>query len=634
MSAAKRAAVTIGINYDRFPAEVDRGVQTRAGLNRLQFAEADAQDLAKELESAGYDVVRLTGPAATRRAIIDAILRQRQAVGADGLLLVHFSGHGDVDTDGNAYLLPADADPQNLLATAIPLDDLAQRYLGRLEAAVTLLDCCHSGYAVGMRGGEANERGEPQSFLNQARAIFQQVRGRIVLAACGGDQLAREFADLRHGAFTYYALEHLRTNPDAVDVELLYREIDQGLEGRGLPPPVRGGATVGRIVLRDPLPERLPGPVSPFAPYPNQDRRVQLRQALLALSADQLDEVLFRLGTSYDRLQGSDHGARLRNLIRGLDQAGQLDLLDQALGDVQAAEQVAREQAEREAAERAQEGRLEREKAQQAAAEQAAREQAEREAAERAEQARQERAGEEPVAAGQTAHKQDRREAKVGAEKERRERERQEQLQREALQGNLAQHGLEQITQVSSSTQSGGTRRATSINLWAIHLRQVAYIAISNVVYVVPTLFGTVGAELGSGILLFTAVAFGPSVGFISGCLGSFIVYVLVIKNPNSADLGGLFVWILGNGIVGLIAGLSVFYARRLDNPRAIATAVGFALLGTLVGFAVFAATLITSYKVVPAELFEMLLTRALSAIILIPILSVARETIRARIGQ
>jgi hypothetical protein len=61
---------------------------------------------------------------------------------------------------------------------------------------------------------------------------------------------------------------------------------------------------------------------------------------------------------------------------------------------------------------------------------------------------------------------------------------------------------------------------------------------------------------------------------------------------------------------------------------------VGFALLGTLVGFAVFAATLITSYKVVPAELFEMLLTRALSAIILIPILSVAWKTIRARIGQ
>jgi uncharacterized membrane protein len=154
------------------------------------------------------------------------------------------------------------------------------------------------------------------------------------------------------------------------------------------------------------------------------------------------------------------------------------------------------------------------------------------------------------------------------------------------------------------------------------------------VVYVILTLFGTVGAALGSGILVFSGAAFGPSAGFISGCLGSFIVYVLIIKNTNSADLAGVFVWILGNGIVGLIAGLSVFYARRLDNPRAIATAVGFALLGTLVGFAVFAPTLITSYNAAPADLFKDLLTRALSAIILIPILSVAWETIRARIGQ
>jgi hypothetical protein len=425
MSSPHRAAVTIGINYDRFPPDVDRLVQTRAGLNRLQFAEADAEDLAQELESAGYAVVLLTGAAATRRAIIDAITRQRQAVAPDGLLLIHFSGHGDVDADGNAYLLPADADPRHLLATAIPLDDLAQRYLGRLEAAVTLLDCCHSGYAVGMRGGEGaarDERGEARTFLNQARATFQQVRGRIVLAACGGDQLARELADLRHGAFTYYMLEHLRTNPDAVDVELLYRDIDQGLAGRGLPPPVRGGATLGRIILRDPRPERLPGPVSPFVPDPNQDQRVQLRQALLTLSADQLDEILFRLSLTYERLPGSDHSARLRNLIRSLDQAGQLATLAQALDDMRAAAQAAREQAEREAA-RIEQERLDHERQE--------REQAERV---RAEAAREEA---RPPATRWAALKR--------LVPERQERDRQEQRRRAPAHGAAEQHAGPQV---------------------------------------------------------------------------------------------------------------------------------------------------------------------------------------------
>src|SRR6187551_698308 len=186
-----RTAVVIGINYDHFPSGTSDEVKTRAGLNALRYAEADAREMGTVLQQAGYNVALLAGAAATRRAIIETIRKQRQSIGADGLLVVHFAGHGDVDADNVAYLLPADVDPNELAATAIPLDDLAGRYFGQSGSAVTMIDCCHSGYAVGLRSlGEDEARGRARAFLSRASSSFENVRGRIVLAACAGDQLA------------------------------------------------------------------------------------------------------------------------------------------------------------------------------------------------------------------------------------------------------------------------------------------------------------------------------------------------------------------------------------------------------------------------------------------------------------
>src|SRR5690348_11159301 len=102
----ERAALVIGINYNTFPLRVPLRVIERAGINPLRYAEADARDLATILQEAGYNVVSLLGPAATRRAIIEALRKQRRVAEPDGLLVVYFSGHGDLDCDEVAYLLP------------------------------------------------------------------------------------------------------------------------------------------------------------------------------------------------------------------------------------------------------------------------------------------------------------------------------------------------------------------------------------------------------------------------------------------------------------------------------------------------------------------------------------------------
>src|SRR4051794_37294383 len=91
----QRTAVVVGINYDKFPKGINAQQRQRAGLQPLHYAEADATEMAATLEQAGYKVVALTGAAATRVAILAALEEQRSAAGPDGVLLFHFSGHGD-----------------------------------------------------------------------------------------------------------------------------------------------------------------------------------------------------------------------------------------------------------------------------------------------------------------------------------------------------------------------------------------------------------------------------------------------------------------------------------------------------------------------------------------------------------
>src|SRR5690242_11967592 len=153
MPMSQNTAVVVGINYDKFPRSIN-AKQQRTRLQALHYAEADATEMAEALRQAGYNVREVIGPAATRAAILDAITTQRTAAGRDGLLLFHFSGHGDAEDD-TAYLLPVDADPARLNINGISYHELLETALSpkKIERAVALIDCCHSGHAAGMRGG-------------------------------------------------------------------------------------------------------------------------------------------------------------------------------------------------------------------------------------------------------------------------------------------------------------------------------------------------------------------------------------------------------------------------------------------------------------------------------------------------
>ncbi len=334
---AGRAAVVIGINYE---TQIE-GSGSRAGLTRLRYAEADARDVAAELTAAGYDVRLLLGAQATQRAIINAIVQQRRVAGADGLLVLHYSGHGDVDPDDEqmAYLLPVDTNPDELLASAIPLNVLAHNYLGAVGAALTLLDCCHSGWALGWKG--AGDRGEP--FRRQALATFNAATGRVVLTACPGEELARELRELGHGVFTHHLLEHWRERDAEVTAESLFAEIDQGLERRGLPRPVMGGTHRGRLTLREAraVAPTSPPPASVGLSTAEMERREQLYLAISQLSAEGWATVLDALGENPAALPGKNPLAQARTLVPKLANEGWLSVLMANVERQGAAEQAA-----------------------------------------------------------------------------------------------------------------------------------------------------------------------------------------------------------------------------------------------------------------------------------------------------
>jgi Caspase domain/Effector-associated domain 7 len=329
----ERFAVVIGINYAQVAPTLSSEAAARAGMNALRFAEADAQEIALLLQNAGYSVESLLGAEATRLAIINTIERQSHAARNPGdVLLVYFAGHGDIDPYGRptAYLLPADADPEAVGGTAIRLDEFVNYHLYTAHTVLTLFDCCHSGYAVGSRG-KAYLAGLGEKFGKQVRSTFSNVHGRIVLAACAGDQQARELLSLRHGAFTYYAIEHWKTSDEVTDLSL-YQHIVKALLRDGFPSPVRGGVQEGYMVLREAQSKEYQ-PNSISTQLTPQDRRDIYLRLKSILTSDQFQEFCFFLAVDYDKLSGENFSGKIRSFIQELERSGRIDDLRQLLGE-------------------------------------------------------------------------------------------------------------------------------------------------------------------------------------------------------------------------------------------------------------------------------------------------------------
>jgi uncharacterized caspase-like protein len=235
------------IVHDAYAVVIGVGRYEHPTIPTLKYTVADAEAIYRVLLDAGgfkKEHVQLLTDRSERKPTLRNIKHAlgtflaRSAQKAD-TVVVYFAGHGapevdqrGVERDGLAkYLIPSDADPDDLFSTALPMDDL-QTIFGRIEAerVVMFLDACYSGEAGGrtFTSRRTRARGVDDLFLER----LTRSRGRAIVTASRTNEVSIELPELGHGIFTYYLAEGLRGAGDLnrdgiVTLQELYEYVEQ-----------------------------------------------------------------------------------------------------------------------------------------------------------------------------------------------------------------------------------------------------------------------------------------------------------------------------------------------------------------------------------------------------------------------
>ncbi|RPI08782.1 MAG: hypothetical protein EHM71_07580 [Zetaproteobacteria bacterium] len=157
----------------------------------------------------------------------------------DDLVVIFFAGHGapeidprGVESDGLAkYLVPADADPDDLYSTGLPMDELATIF-SRIESdqVVVFLDACYSGAAGGRTFASRRTRASriDDVFLER----LTRSKGRVIVTASRANEVSLELPELGHGVFSHYLIQGIRGTADLdrdgiVSLQELYQYLEQ-----------------------------------------------------------------------------------------------------------------------------------------------------------------------------------------------------------------------------------------------------------------------------------------------------------------------------------------------------------------------------------------------------------------------
>jgi len=217
-----------------------------SAVPRLRYSVADADAVYQTLIGAGFkkENILLMTDKTERKPTLRNI---KWALGTflarsahkDDLVMIYFAGHGasevdqrGIERDGlSKYLVPVDADPDDLYSTALPMDEM-QNVLARIEAerVTVFLDACYSGAAGGRTFASTKTRtvNVDDIFLDR----LTRSKGRAIVTASRPSELSIELAELGHGIFTYYLVRGLQGYADnnrdgIVSLQELYEYLAQ-----------------------------------------------------------------------------------------------------------------------------------------------------------------------------------------------------------------------------------------------------------------------------------------------------------------------------------------------------------------------------------------------------------------------
>jgi hypothetical protein len=199
-------ALVIGISNYKNGCDPGQGLAPNQFPN-LKFAAKDAEDFANFLRHYGfinYNVASLLNEDADLNGIKVELekLRENCKQSQDPLVIVYFSGHGWADAEERHYLIPWEAERDQLRATAF-MNKEFNGYLDELptKRLVVFLDACHSG-AMGIDGA----RGGVQQYVYEGLGAGE---GRYLIASCGPGQQSYEWKEKENGIFTRHLIDLL-----------------------------------------------------------------------------------------------------------------------------------------------------------------------------------------------------------------------------------------------------------------------------------------------------------------------------------------------------------------------------------------------------------------------------------------
>jgi hypothetical protein len=233
---------------------------------QLSYTTADANSFASELKDPGIgrfpaaNVKVLTDDQATTRNIkqqLNWIARNAQP---NDLVVIYVATHGsprELDTAGGAnYIVTYDTEIKNadspdedaLYATALPMVELANAVATRMKALRTavILDTCYSGGAV---TNESKLMGKGLANAAPGSATLDRMSqgtGRIVIAAASSNEESLESPDLRHGYFTYFLLQALKSGNGMTPMSQVFATVAQQVSDRVAADGKKDGETLGQ----------------------------------------------------------------------------------------------------------------------------------------------------------------------------------------------------------------------------------------------------------------------------------------------------------------------------------------------------------------------------------------------------
>jgi uncharacterized caspase-like protein len=243
------------------------GVDTYTDLPHLKYAVKDARafnDLLLGTKLVSPQNIFLATDEEANIANLRTILgtELKKKAGQDDLVIIYFAGHGATERDSRSpdgdgiekYLLPYDADPNNLYATALPMGEISH-ILNRINSdrLIFIADACYSGASGGrtvpLQGIRSNLS---DAFLKR----IASGKGRVIMTASGPNEVSVEDDDLQHGVFTYHLIEAMKGKADYdtdgfVTVDEAYRYVSEKVPNatEQQQHPIKKGTVEGQLIL-------------------------------------------------------------------------------------------------------------------------------------------------------------------------------------------------------------------------------------------------------------------------------------------------------------------------------------------------------------------------------------------------